>query len=130
MRFFLKKFPFSRPKFLMTFLVIDQVFRIFPFFSQISRIFVSFTMLNVVYDPFLTRTTTISEKNSFMTLFFKKLCSYFRAHPTTLLPKILGGRMHGPSPHLKFFWNRPPVPPRSPPLTYTHTCMHSAPTYR
>ena len=36
------------------FLVIDQVFRISPFFSQIFRIF---TMLNVVYDPFLTRKT-------------------------------------------------------------------------
>src|SRR6218665_2411377 len=45
-------FPFSRPKFLMTFiLVIAQVFRIFPFFSQIFRIY---PMLNVVYDPFLT----------------------------------------------------------------------------
>src|SRR6218665_1141540 len=37
--FFRKRFPFSRPKFLMTFfLVIDQVFRIFPFFSQIFRL--------------------------------------------------------------------------------------------
>src|SRR6218665_2400869 len=36
---FSKKKPFSRPKFLMTFLVIDQVFRIIPFFSQIFRIF-------------------------------------------------------------------------------------------
>src|SRR6218665_1748181 len=80
------------------FLVIDQVFRIFPFFSQIVLIF---TVLNVVYDPFLTRKTTISEKNSFMTPFL--LCSYFHAHPTTLLLKILGGRMHGLSPHLKFF---------------------------
>src|SRR6218665_1178850 len=34
--------------------------------------------------------------NSFMTLFL--LCSYFRAHPTTLLLKILEERMHGPSP--------------------------------
>src|SRR6218665_366856 len=49
------------------FLVIDQVFRIFPFFSQIFRVF---TRLNVVYDPFLTRKTTISEKNSFMTPFY------------------------------------------------------------
>src|SRR6218665_2426154 len=83
--FFRKKFPFSRTKFLTTFfLIIDQVFRIFPFFS---RIFCIFTMLNVVYDPFLTRETTISERNSFMTLF--SLSSYFRAHPTLLL-KILG----------------------------------------
>ena len=50
--------------------------------------------LNVVYHPFLTRTTTISEKNSFITPFL--LCSYFQAHPTTLFLKILEGRrMHG-----------------------------------
>src|SRR6218665_1639422 len=54
------------------------------------------------------------------------LCSYFHAHPTTLLLQILGGPMHGPSPHLKFWGGRPPppplsitappVPPKSPPL--------------
>src|SRR6218665_2343785 len=38
------------------------------------------------------------------------LFSYFRAHPTTLLLKILGGRMHGPSPHLKL-WGTSPSPP-------------------
>src|SRR6218665_808011 len=74
-----EKFPFSRPTFLMTFLlVIDQVFLIFCIF----------TVLDVVYDPFFTRKNTVSEKNSLMTLFL--LCSYFRAHPTTLLLKILG----------------------------------------
>src|SRR6218665_940656 len=78
------------------FLVIDQVFLIFPFFFQIFSIF---TVLNVVYVPFFTRQTTISENNSLMTPFL--LCSYFRAHPTTLLLKILGGLMHWPSPHLK-----------------------------
>src|SRR6218665_3764901 len=52
--------------------------------------------------------TTISEKNSFMTLFL--LCSYFCAHPTTLLLKILGGRMHGPSPTSHFGGTDPPVP--------------------
>ena len=45
------------------------------------------------------------------------LCSYFRAHPTTLLLKILGGRLHRPSPHLKFFGGPfPHFPLRSPPL--------------
>src|SRR6218665_721794 len=57
------------------FLVIDQVFRIVPFFSQI---FCIFTMLNVVYDPFLTRKTTISEKNSFMTPFFYSVRTFTR----------------------------------------------------
>src|SRR6218665_961360 len=42
------------------FLVIDLVLRIFPFFSHIFRMF---TMLNVVYDHFLTR------KPPFFTLF-------------------------------------------------------------
>src|SRR6218665_2783784 len=46
------------------------------------------------------------------------LCSYFHAHPTTLLLKILEGPMHGPSPHLKFGGAVPPVPPRSPPLVF------------
>src|SRR6218665_3648143 len=57
------------------FLVIDLVLRLFPFFSHIFRMF---TMLNVVYDHFLTRKAPFS------------LCSYFHAHPTTLLLKILG----------------------------------------
>src|SRR6218665_719209 len=55
----------------------------------------------LVYDPFFKRKTTISEKIPLRHHFL--LCSYFRAHPTTLLLKILGGLMHGPSPHLKFF---------------------------
>src|SRR6218665_1364324 len=108
MTFFGKQFSFSRKISDDLLLIIDQVFRIF--FSQIIRIF---TMLNVVYDPFLTRTTTISEKNSFMTLFL--LCSYFRTHPTTLLLKILGGRMHGPPPP-QILGGPSPSPSRSPPL--------------
>src|SRR6218665_821296 len=47
------------------------------------------------------------------------LCSYFHAHPTTLLLKILGGPMHGSSPHLKFLGGPSPSPPRSPPLNAT-----------
>ena len=112
-RVFRKKFPFSRRKFLMTF------FRIFRIFYQIFRIFYYVQCRTHVYDPFLTRTTTISEKNSFMTPVL--LCSYFRAHPTTLLLKILVGRMHGAPPHQIFFWgDRPPVPYRSPPLHVKH----------
>src|SRR6218665_3021760 len=52
-------------------------------------------------------TISSQEKHPFL------LFSYFRTHPTTLLLKILGGRMHGPSPHLKL-WGGPP--PRFPPL--------------
>src|SRR6218665_1253831 len=55
------KISIFRVNFLMTFfLVIDLVLRIFPFFSHIFRMF---TMLNVVYDHFLTR------KTQFFTLF-------------------------------------------------------------
>src|SRR6218665_3815848 len=86
--------------------LVDQVFRISPFFSQTFRIL---TMLNVVCDPFLKKKkSTISENNSFMTPFL--LCPYFRAHPTTLLLKILGGR--------QIWRDRPPSPSRSPPVIY------------
>ena len=57
--------------------------------------------------------TLSSQENLFL------LFSYFRAHPTTLLRKILGERMHWPSPHLKLWGDRPPVPPRFPPLIVT-----------
>src|SRR6218665_1139897 len=57
------------------------------------------------------------------------LCSYFCAHPTTLLLKILGGRMHGPSRTLNL-GGPSPSPHRSPPLyntfilddVYPHAC--------
>src|SRR6218665_1622118 len=38
------------------------------------------------------------------------LCSYFHAHPTTLLLKILGGTNAWAVPHLKFGGTVPPVP--------------------
>jgi len=59
-RFFRMKFLFSGQKFLMTFFSHRPGFRIFSFFSQIFHIF---TMLHVIYDPFLTR------KTPFFTLF-------------------------------------------------------------
>src|SRR6218665_1923866 len=95
---FREKFPFSRQKFLMTFfLVVDQIFRIFPFFSQI---FCILTMLNVVYDPFLTR------KTPFFTLF--KLS---RASDNTTSLNIGGTDAWAvPPPHI--LGDRP----RSPPL--------------
>ena len=89
------------------FLVIDQVFVIFPFIFQILRIF---TVLNVVYDPFFIRKNTISEKklldNTLFTLFVLS-----RASDNTLLLKILveDGCMGRP-PHLNFFLWGPPVP--------------------
>ena len=76
------------------FLVIDQIFRIFPFFSQIFRIF---TMLNAVYDPFLTPS---------FTLFMLSRAS----DNTSLLLKVLGERMHGPSLPPQILGDHPPVP--------------------
>src|SRR6218665_2203346 len=93
MTFFQEKFPFPRPKFLMTFLVNDHVFEISQSFSRFPTIS---TVLNIIYVPFFTRKPPILENNSLMTPFL--LCFYFRAHQTTLLFKILGRRMHGPSP--------------------------------
>jgi len=43
------------------FLVIDQVFRIFPLFSLTFRIF---TLLDIVHNPFLTRKTPFSHFGS------------------------------------------------------------------
>ena len=108
MTFFLNKIPFSRPKILNTlntFLVIDKVYlMIFPFFSQILRIF---TVLNVVYDPFFTRKTTISENNSLMTPFFI-LFVLSRASDNTT--QNIGGTDAWAVPHLKFWGTVPPIP--------------------
>src|SRR6218665_2447511 len=62
-------------------------------------------------DPFFKRKTTISQKNSYFLL-----SSSFRAHPTTLLLKILGDQCMGRPPTLNFWGDRPPSPPSSPPL--------------
>jgi len=59
------------------FLVIDQVFRIFTDFPDLY--FLKCRTWPFLHDPFLTR------KTPFL------LFSYFRAHPTTLIHKILGG---------------------------------------
>src|SRR6218665_4050440 len=91
---------FFPKNFFMTFyLVIDQVFRILRFF----------TVLDVVYDPFFTRKTTISEKNSLIRPFFTLFVGLLsRASDNTAWavppPQILG--------------DRPPSPPRSPPLVF------------
>src|SRR6218665_3405347 len=76
------------------FLVIDQVFQILRFF----------TLLNVVYDLFFTRNTTISEKNSLIAPFFYSVRTgdQCMGRPP---PQILGEPSH-------------PVPPRSPHLRW------------
>src|SRR6218665_2023327 len=111
MTFFSQKIPFSRPKFLMTFLlVIDRDFRIFPIFLKIFHIFAA---CDVVYDPFFTRKTPISANNSLMTPFLTLF-----VHPTNTTSQNIGGDgcMYVPSPHLKYFGGTSPRPPRSPPV--------------
>ena len=80
------------------FLVIDQVFQILRFCA----------VLNVVYDPFFTRKTTISEKFLHKTIFFTLFVLSRASDNTTFLN--IGGPMHGPSPYLKFWRTVPPVP--------------------
>jgi len=103
---FRKKFPFSRRKILMTF------FSHWPGFSDLTLSFYIlcvFILSNVIYDAFFTTKSHLSTKKFLDNTYFL-LCSSFLAHPTTLLLKILGGPMHGPSLHLKFGGDRPPVP--------------------
>src|SRR6218665_3725547 len=85
------------------FLVINQIFQIFPCFYQIFPIF---AMLNVIFYPFVTR------KTPFL------LCSYLRANPTTLacFSKYWGDQCMSRPPTSNFGGNRPLSPPRSPPL--------------
>src|SRR6218665_3183113 len=80
------------------FLVIDLVLRIFSFFSHIFRVF---TMLNVVYDHFLTR------KTQFFTLFMLS-----RTSDNTTSQNIGGGPMQGGPPTSNFGGDRPPSPPK------------------
>src|SRR6218665_654525 len=81
-------------------------------FSRFSlsffHIFHIFTVLNIIYDPFLHEKTSISERNSLMTPFL--LCSYFRAHQTTLLLKILGDGCMGRPPSQIFGGPSPQSP--------------------
>src|SRR6218665_3347249 len=91
------KFPFSRQKFL-----INQIFQIFPFFSQN---FPFFAMLNVIFDPFLTI------KTPFFTLFILS-----RAADNTISLNIGGTNAWVVPPTSHFGGGPSPSPPRSPPL--------------
>ena len=84
--------------------------RFFGFSLSFPRFSVSFTMLNVVYDPFLTRTTTISEKNKFLYDTFFTLFVLSRASDNTT-SKNIGGTNAWAVPHLKFWGTVPPVSP-------------------
>src|SRR6218665_3265701 len=113
MTVFSKKFPFSRPKFLMKFLVF---FSHRPGFSDFPFLFPDFLYLyyvkcriRPVYDPFLTRKTTISEKNSFMTLFFTLFVLSRASNNTT--SQNIGGTDAWAVPHFKFLRGTAPQSP-------------------
>src|SRR6218665_1979035 len=89
------------------FLVIDQVFRIFPLFSLIFRIF---TLLDVVHSPFLTRKTPFL--NSFHTF------AHIRQH---YFSKYWGDECMVRPPTSNFGGT---VPPRFPPLVHILSITH------
>src|SRR6218665_1644033 len=105
MTFCRKKCPFSRQKFLMTFLKSSTRF------YQILR---CFTVLNILYDPF-TRKTTISEKNSLITQFFYSLRTFARIRKH-YFSKYWRGTNALPSPPQIFEGTSPQSSPTFPPL--------------
>src|SRR6218665_17807 len=120
MTFFRKKFPFSRPKILMTF------FSHRPGFSDFYSLFSDSPYLycvNFVYHPFFTTKNTFKKEflddTYFFTLF--ELSPPFTQH---YFSKYWGDQCMG-RPHLKFWGDRPPSPPRSPPLTAPRTLLWS-----
>src|SRR6218665_87458 len=90
------------------FLVIDQVFLI----STLSFRFSVSLLYQMSYMTLSSQQKALfQQKHSLSTPIFL-LSSNFRAHPTTLLLKILGGRtMHGPSPTSNFRGTVPFSPP-------------------
>src|SRR6218665_736607 len=87
------------------------------FLSFVSRFYISLlSEMSYNYDPFFTRETPTSENNSLMTPFFTLFVLSRAFDNTSLLLKIFGRRMHGPSPTSHLLGDRPPSPPRSPPM--------------
>src|SRR6218665_3090198 len=115
--FFLgKKFPFSRQKLLMTFLVIDHVFQIFSIFFRFSISLLCEMSYNVIYYPFFTRKPPISENklNFLMTPFFTRFVLSRASDNTT--SQNIGGTDAWTVPPTSNLGDRPPAPPKSPPV--------------
>src|SRR6218665_3156303 len=88
----------------MTFFSHRPCFQTFHFFFRFS---LSLLCENVVYYPFFTRKTSISEKNSLITPFFTRFL-LSRASDNT--SQNIGGTDAWPVPNLKSCGGRPPVP--------------------
>src|SRR6218665_2164650 len=113
MRFFRKKIFIFTPKISDDlFFVIDHVFQIFPILSRFSISLLREILCMTLSSP---EKTPIPEINSLMNTFFT-LFVLSRASDNTTSQNI-GGRMHGPSPTSNFLGDRPPIPPRSPPMS-------------
>ena len=102
--FFWKKFSLSRQKILMTF------FNNRPGFSDFYSLFSDFYCVKCRIWPFLHKKhhyfrTKFLDDTYFFTLFVLS-----RPSDNTTFQNI-GGPMHGPSPHLKCWGDRPPSPP-------------------
>src|SRR6218665_331485 len=82
------------------FLVIDHVFQILRFF----------TVLNVLYNPFFTIKTTISENNSLITPFFYSFRTFTRIQ-RHYFSKYWGTNAWAIPPPQIFWVDRPPSPP-------------------
>src|SRR6218665_483338 len=100
----------------------DLFFSRRPHFSDFPFLFPPFPYLCYVkchiFNPFLTRKTHFYSVHT-----FTHIRQYY-------FSKYWGRPMHGPSPHLNFFFggDRPPrlPPPRSPPLQ-VYMCLSSSP---
>ena len=119
MTFFIKKCPFSRPKFMMT------IFSHRTWFSDFSYLFSRFSISLLPVMSYMTLSS--QEKPLFQKIIpwwhLFLLYSCFRTHPTNTRPSYFSkywrdGCMGRP--HLYFWGDRlspsPPVPPRSPPV--------------
>ena len=110
-RFFLKKSIFTAK-------ISDDFFSHRPGFWDFPFLFLDFPclyyVLNVVYDPFLTRKTTTSEKKM-KRKFLYDTCFYsvhtFACIRQHYFLKYWGGADAWAVPHLKFWRDRPPSPP-------------------
>jgi len=113
--FFLKKFPFPRQKFLMTFFHR-------PGFSNFPSHFPDFPDLYFVRcrtQPFPHKKNTFFPILAARNFFLVSL-----SHNTT--SQNIGGRMHGPFPHLKLWGTVPPVPLGFRPCIHPFTpCIHT-----
>src|SRR6218665_70410 len=92
-------------------------FQIFPVFFQIFHIF---TVCDVIYDPFYTRRTPISENNSLNYTFFYSVRAFARIRQN--YSKYWGGADAWAVPTSNFFvvgGGVHPSPPRSPPMWMT-----------